>query len=344
MSTDHDGNLWLGTWNGLWRFHEGRFSSYTRRNGLPHDHLEALCEDGEGSLWVGTRGGGLARIHDGKFTHFTTNDGLAHDFAKFWNETGASFAFSLAPHFYQTVWFYAVCAVASGVAAWSFHLVRLRQARDEFALVLGERNRIARDLHDTLAQGFAGIGFQLEAVAAKLQQSPAQAQQHLEVALNMVRHSLSEARRTVMNLRSAALEQGDILKALGETAREAIGAKPVTVDLERVGPAAPLPPALEENLLRVGQEAITNALQHSGGTRIQVRLCYSPRSVCLRILDNGTGFDPAQSGPSRGAHFGLLGMRERAKQVAGTLNIRSNRQSGTEISFEAPILAASSLP
>ena len=234
-----------------------------------------------------------------------------------WNETGASFAFSLAPHFHQTVWFYALCAVAASLAAWSLHRLRLRQARDEFALVLGERNRIARDLHDTLAQGFVGIAFQLEAVAAKLKEAPAQAQQHLDVALNMVRHSLSEARRSVMNLRSAALEKGDILNALGETARDdwatvaviwSTGARAAAFHGRRKPPSG-------------RPEAITNALKHSGAPNSNPPEP-SPRSVCLSIHDNGKGFDSRYSRAPT-ALTSVCSECERAKQVVELLSIRA---------------------
>src|SRR5213075_1756874 len=144
-----------------------------------------------------------------------------------WNESGAEFAFALAPHFYQTAWISVACGLVLVASAWSFHRRRMKQAHAQFALVLAERGRIARDLHDTLAQGFAGIAFQLEAVATRLTESPAQAQQHLKLALQMVRHSLTEARRSVMNLRSAALESGDLAKALGETARLMLADRPV---------------------------------------------------------------------------------------------------------------------
>ncbi|MEW6156941.1 MAG: two-component regulator propeller domain-containing protein [Verrucomicrobiota bacterium] len=256
------------------------------------------------------------------------NDGV-------WNETGAIFSFSLPPRFYQTAWFYALCALILILAGWEYHRRRLRQAEAQFSVVLAERNRIARDLHDTLAQGFAGIAFQLEAVATKLTEAPAQAQEHLTIALNMVRHSLAEARRTVMNLRSAALENGDLATALNESGRQILAGRPVQLDVKTQGEPRPIPAKTEENLLRIGQEAITNALKHAEATRIDVLLEYRPESVCLIVRDDGKGFDPVTEQNRNGAHFGLLGMRERAKQVNGQLRIQSDPQTrGTKIVFE----------
>src|SRR5207253_1315039 len=167
------------------------------------------------------------------------------------------------PHFYQTTWFYCFGAAAVFVAAWGFHRRRMKLAHDKFTLVLAERSRIARELHDTLAQGFAGIGFQLEAVAAKLTEAPAQAQQHLNLALQMVRHSLGEARRSVMNLRSSAMDNGDLARALADTARQMMADKPVEVQSTTSGPIRSLPAKMENNLLRIGQEAITNSLKYA---------------------------------------------------------------------------------
>lgn len=253
-----------------------------------------------------------------------------------WNETGAVFAFSLAPHFYQTYLFYALCAFIVAIGGSTFHRYRMKQAQAQFSLVLAERNRIARELHDTLAQGFAGIAFQLEAVATKLTEAPGQAQQHLNLALNMVRHSLAEARRSVMNLRSAALESGDLATALAETAKQMMGHKPVEVQVQTVGTVRPLPPKIEDHLLRVGQEAITNSLRHSQAGRIQIELNYQPHEVSLCVQDNGAGFDLQTSQRANGTNFGLLGMQERAKQMGARLNVTSSPGHGTEVEVRVP--------
>jgi ligand-binding sensor domain-containing protein/signal transduction histidine kinase len=254
-----------------------------------------------------------------------------------WNETGASFAFALAPHFYQTAWFYGMCVLGIVALAWSYHFRRMKLARAEFLLVLGERNRIARDLHDTLAQGFAGIAFQLEAVATKLSEAPHQAKQHLNVALQMVRHSIAEARRSVMNLRSSALENGDLGNALAESARQMMAGKQVDVQLTIAGSVRPISGAIENELLRIGQEAITNSLKYARAGKIQIEVDYQEAGILLRIQDDGQGFQLKEAAAENGMHFGLLGMHERARQMGANLSIQSEPGHGTKVVVKVPV-------
>jgi signal transduction histidine kinase len=253
-----------------------------------------------------------------------------------WNESGAVFAFVLPPHFYQTPWFYGLCLVALIAGGWGLHRHRMKQAHDRFSLVLAERSRIARELHDTLAQGFAGIAFQLEAVATKLRNAPDQAKQHLEVALKMVRHSLAEARRSVMNLRSPALDKGDLASALAETSRLILADRPVQFELKTNGVARSLPPRVEDNLLRIGQEAITNSVKYSDAGKIRVDLGYLQDCVVLSVRDDGAGFEQSRQPATDGVHFGLLGMQERAKQMGAKLNVVSRAGAGTVVTIEIP--------
>ncbi|HIG27394.1 MAG TPA: hypothetical protein EYQ50_06205 [Verrucomicrobiales bacterium] len=259
----------------------------------------------------------------------SNNDGV-------WNESGASFAFYLPPRFYQTLWFFGFCVAITVLLAWAVHRRRMQMAESQFSIILAERSRIARDLHDTLAQGFAGIAFQLEAVTCNVDDAPSQAQRHLKVALSMVRHSLAEARRSVMNLRSTALDNGDLAGALAETAQSIMADRSVDLKVRTIGAKRSLSSEIEQSLLRVGQEAITNSLKHSGASRIQVSLDYEPNFVRLNITDNGQGFQVPSSDLDDGIHFGLLGMHERAKQVNGRLEIRSLPDSGSHLLLEIP--------
>jgi signal transduction histidine kinase len=158
----------------------------------------------------------------------------------------------------------------------------------------------------------------------------------LNLALQMVRHSLVEARRSVMNLRSAALQAGDLGNALAETARQMMADKPVAVQIKISGAVRRLPAKVEDNLLRIGQESITNALKYARAERIQIELIYQARLVRLRVEDNGQGFDPAALAETDGVRFGLLGMRERAKQLGARLSIQSHPGRGTEVVVEVP--------
>lgn len=290
--------------------------------------------DGVDRDWVEADGRRVAYYNEIPHGHHVfrviacNNDGV-------WNHQGASFAFTLPPHFYETIWFYALCAAALALGAWRFHRWQLKEARAEFSLVLEERGRIARELHDTLAQGFAGIAFQLEAVATKLFEAPQQAQEHLNLALTMVRHSLGEARRSVMNLRPSSLEQMDLSGALRETARQMVGQKVIEIEVKTTGVVRPLAPTIEDNLLRVGQEAITNAFKYSDASTISIHVEFEPATVRLRVRDDGKGFDLAKTQESDGAHFGVLGMQERAKQIGARFTVTSAPGQGTEIVIEA---------
>ena len=130
----------------------------------------------------------------------------------------AEFSFEVLPHFYQTGWFYALCMASFLGAVYGIYLLRLRQMRGRFALALDERARLAREIHDTLAQGFVGISSQLEALAIKLNGDLEVARQHLDLARKMARHSLTEARQSVMDLRTSKQEKRDLQEALETSA------------------------------------------------------------------------------------------------------------------------------
>jgi signal transduction histidine kinase/ligand-binding sensor domain-containing protein len=256
-----------------------------------------------------------------------------------WNEQGAAVAFRLRPYFYQTVWFYALCALLLGALMWGVHRVRVRQLRREFAAVLGERNRIARELHDTLAQGFTGVSMQLEAVSAKLGGAEA-AREHLNQARLLVRSSLAEARRSVRDLRTELLDGASLGEALSVVARQLTSGSEVRAEVSTTGAPRRLPERVERNLLRVGQEALTNAVRHAGATRVRVRLDYEGRRVRLEVADDGRGFQTHANGHGNGGDsggFGLRGMRERVAQLGGELSIDSRPGAGTVVTVSAPL-------
>ncbi|HJQ26932.1 MAG TPA: two-component regulator propeller domain-containing protein [Blastocatellia bacterium] len=257
-----------------------------------------------------------------------------------WNEQGAAFDFYLQPYFYQTVWFYALCAFAAALLGWAIYHIRVKQMRAQFAAVLAERSRLAREIHDTLTQCFVGISFQLEAVAGSLQRSPQVAEQHLQLAHKMVRNSLSEARRSVWEMRSQALASGDLAHVLSDTLQQMTAGTKIRGEVRVHGKVVRLPSRLEMNLLRVGQEAITNALKHARPGHLLVELSYEPRLMRLRVRDDGCGFDPAAPTPESGEAFGLVGMRERAEQVGGRLTINSAPGQGAEIEITVPVTEA----
>ena len=262
---------------------------------------------------------------------------LARNNDGFWNEAGAVLSFRLLPHFYQTIWFYAL--IAMGLAGASFLIYRWRVAEVEarFGAVLQERNRIAREIHDTLAQGFVGVSVQLEIVSRLLASSVDIAREHLDQARVQVRESLAEARRSIWQLRLQSSESEDFAARLSKVAKQAIGLTPVELRLDVRGTYRPLRPNVEDELLRIGQEAVTNAVRHSSAERIEIELSYAAKKLRMTIADNGRGFaeDSYTGGPN--GHFGLKGMRERAKQINAKLVVDSAAGRGTKVLVEAPL-------
>ena len=255
-----------------------------------------------------------------------------------WNLEGAALQFTLRPYFYQTLWFYLLCALLAAGLMWGVHLVRVRQLRREFTAVLQERNRIARELHDTLAQGFTSVSMQLEAVNARMGDGgAAAAREHLNQARLLVRSSLAEARRSVRDLRSELLDDGDLAGALSKVARQLTAGADVRAEINESGTPRPLPELQEKTLLRVGQEALTNAVRHAAAGRVRLRLDYDETRVRLEVTDDGAGFDADAGARTSGGGFGLRGMRERVEQAGGTLSIKSRPGDGTEVSATLPL-------
>lgn len=215
--------------------------------------------------------------------------------------------------------------------------VRRMTARErrEYQVVLSERTRVARELHDTLEQGLTGIALQLEAVAGTVQSSPGVARQSLEVARQMLRYSLEETRRSVMDLRSQALESHDLPAALATLARQMTMGTAIRAEVRVEGPPRRLDAAQEHHLLRIGLEAVTNAVKHSGASRVDIAVRFRPAATELIVADNGCGAQP-DGGEMNGAHFGLQGIRERANKIAAVLEFDSTPGVGTRLSVTAP--------
>ncbi|HZR17694.1 MAG TPA: GAF domain-containing protein [Verrucomicrobiae bacterium] len=206
-----------------------------------------------------------------------------------------------------------------------------RQSRQ--AAVVAERNRLARDIHDTLAQGFTGVIVQLEAVEEAISKGLlAKASECLHRAGALARDSLQEARRSVQALRPQALENNDLFEALQELIRKMTAGTSVQAKFNVRGQPAELPQEWEQNLLRIGQEVLTNVLRHSQAARFNARLAFAQGEIRLVLQDDGKGFDPA----GRHDGFGLRGIRERVETMGGRLLIRSATGQGTTISILLP--------
>jgi PAS domain S-box-containing protein len=201
--------------------------------------------------------------------------------------------------------------------------------RAEEASILEERNRMAREIHDTLAQAFTGILLHAGAAAEQITKKPALTQTHLETLEELARTGLAEARRSVAALRPKLLEEGNLSNALKQITAQMRSSTNTNITCTIIGAACSLAPDVENHLLRIGQEALTNAIKHAHATETHIELVCEESQCVLRVKDNGQGFDVKQILPGKG--FGLLGMSERVEQIGGELFIHSQPGQGTEI-------------
>jgi signal transduction histidine kinase len=201
--------------------------------------------------------------------------------------------------------------------------------------VLEERHRVAREIHDTLAQSYSGLGFQLESIASQLP-SDAPVRARLEIARQMVRHGQEEFRRSLANLRAQELERAELPEALGESGRHMTAGSGVAFELSVHGVTRRLDDAVESNLLRIAQECVTNALRHARARRISAELSFEPTCIQLRISDDGIGFDPKTLHQLDAGHFGWRGIRERAEQIQADVRLTSAPGHGTNVVVTVP--------
>jgi signal transduction histidine kinase len=275
-------------------------------------------------------------IPPGRYTfrvQAANNDGL-------WNTAGAALAFELRPRFYQTIWFYALLLAAMVGMVVLLLRLRLRRAEGEFRAVLGERSRIAREIHDTLAQGYVGISVQLEVLAELLRHNkPDAATKHLDLIRNYVREGLADARQSIWALRSQDSGETTLPVKLRRMV-EAEGNHGLEARFSLFGAYRPMPPGTEQEFLRVAQEAIHNVKKHAGANHLFVQLEYGPDKIALEVRDDGRGFAAGEKqrlvAEHEGTgHFGLTGMKERAAAIGGTLEVTSEPGVGTTVRLQA---------
>jgi signal transduction histidine kinase/ligand-binding sensor domain-containing protein len=254
-----------------------------------------------------------------------------------WNEAGSSFAFELEPRFHQTRWFRVLLFGLAVLAGFGLHRVRLARIEGRFAAIMGERNRMARELHDSLAQGLAGIALHAGALRKDEPALSPTGCRHLETIGRLVESSLAEARGSVWDLHPESLRHRDLAEALRAMIGELTADTPLRARLEVRGTPRPLGRQVERNIFRIGQEALTNALKHSQGGDVEMVLSFEDDRVELRVRDNGRGFDTQEAARRERAGFGLHSMRERAQQMGGRVTVTSRPGAGTEVVLEAPV-------
>jgi ligand-binding sensor domain-containing protein/two-component sensor histidine kinase len=238
------------------------------------------------------------------------------------------------PHFYKTAWFPALCGLAALAAVWVWYRLHVRNLRQRFAAVLDERNRLAREMHDTLIQGCVGVSALLEAASSAREVSPIISDELLDRARNEVRATVDEARLAVWNLRQNAGER--LAPAISQLTRRLSLETGIPIRFESNGSAPDLGAENERSLLMIVREALQNALRHAAPDHVSVALISDRRSLRVEIEDDGRGFDPSVISSSNGRHYGLVGMRERAEKLGGQLSLTSSPGKGTRVLLRVP--------
>ena len=259
------------------------------------------------------------------------NDGV-------WSPAPATAELTVEPHLVQTLWFQLLVVLALvGLAAiaWRQRLLRVER---EFQAVLGERARIAREIHDTLAQGFVAVSVQLELIAQLMHTSVGAARDQLERAQAMVRSSLEDARLSIWELRSQTPEREDLAARLLKMAEEVVAraGSRARVTMQVQGTYRPLEADVEQQVARIAREAVTNAARHGDPENILLRLEFDGSMFGMEVRDDGKGFAGTPPDGSTG-HFGLTGMRERAAAIGATLTVESAAGTGTRVQLTLPL-------
>ena len=270
-----------------------------------------------------------------------------------WSQPGAILRIVILPAWYQTLWFRIICVTVFLLLLWAAYLLRLNELRMQFSAALDarvdERTRIARELHDTLLQSFQGVLLVFQAVANLLPARPEEAKQRIEVALDQASDAITEGRDAVHELRSGGLSTVDLGEAISKFGKDLLSGAPTETmpefSVQVEGTPRPLNPITRDEVYRIGVESLRNAVRHANARRIEVDLRYSENGLRLRIRDDGKGIDPVVLGQEHiPGHWGLRGMRERAKLIGGTFEVWSQPGTGTEAELTIPAASAYSKP
>ncbi|MGD0892649.1 MAG: sensor histidine kinase [Terracidiphilus sp.] len=235
---------------------------------------------------------------------------------------------------YQTPWFLLGCVVALGLLVLTMHRLHVRRMRMQFAAVLEERSRLAREMHDTVIQGCVGVSTLLEAAATTQATSPEVSKQVLVRARYQIHETVEDARRSVWNLRHQRASR-DLAESLRDLSRRLSQESQVQVFCECEPESVPMEEERHHEMLSIAREAAANALQHAHASTITVHLALTLQQVLLSIADDGQRLT---CGPENGHHYGLIGMEERALQLGGTLTVTGVPGEGTSVSISIPRL------
>ena len=262
-----------------------------------------------------------------------------------WREPGAYLEIVVLPAWWNTWWFRTAYALAALLIIWSAYRYRMAQIAKQVNIRIDaqvhERTRIARDLHDTLLQSFQALLPHLQTVSNVLPSRPDEAKRRVDRAIEQATDAITDGRDTVHALRSGGSATTDLALAISNFAKELLSGTPTQpipeIHVQVEGKPALLNPVVRDEVYRIVTEAVRNAIRHANARRIDVEIRYDEQHLRLRIGDNGTGIDPAiLNRDHKPGHWGLRGMRERAKLVGGTLEVWSHSNVGTEIELIIP--------
>jgi signal transduction histidine kinase/ligand-binding sensor domain-containing protein len=251
--------------------------------------------------------------------------------------TEASLPIEWRPHLYRSAWFLGLCALLIVGGIFLVYRLQLRQVHARYEAVLEERNRIAREMHDTIIQGCAGASALLEAVVVLEPESKGPRKDLLDSARQQIRATVDEARQAVWNLRQKGIASPEITQLLGNMAQQVGHMSRVPVRFEASGKPLPLDRTVEYVLLMVAREAVSNAVHHAQPEEVRIEVNFDKDKMRMQVVDNGRGFNLEEALASQSSHFGLVGMRERIEHLGGRFEIESAPGSGTRLCVDVPV-------
>jgi ligand-binding sensor domain-containing protein/signal transduction histidine kinase len=254
-----------------------------------------------------------------------------------WSAQEATLGFDLNPQFYQTGWFRLLCVVVGILLMWIAYRLRVGWLHAR-AAVLEERQRIASEIHDSLAQGLSGIVFQAEAALMSMSRAPNMTAKHVKSALDLAKSSLDDARYSVWNLSPPIQDQKNLLESLSSMARQLAHGRVGELDIHSSGTAWSMRPEANHHVVLVAQEAISNAIQHGSAQTVVVDLTFAADALCLTVSDDGVGFVPDGAGQKPRRGYGMRNMHHRADRLGAVLIVESEVGKGTSISLRVPRL------